>query len=332
MDYRNLGQAGLRVSSLCLGTMNFGDPVDERAGAEIIRRFVDLGGTFIDTANVYHKGRSEEIVGKGLQGIRDRVILATKVNRRMGDGPNDGGSSRKHILKAFHDSLKRLQTDYIDLYWIHRPDPATPIEETLETLDVLVKRGDVRYVGCSTFPAWQTVEALWASERRNVVRFVAEQPPFSILERRAETRVFPMCDRHGLGVVSWSPLAGGWLAGAYQPEGASPTDTRASSPRWSASRLFSTSDTWAARRFDVVEKLRPMALELGVSLAVFSVAWAMGHSAVTAPIVGSRTTEHLEEILSAADVEIPAEMRERIDSLVPPGESLWFADDPGHVI
>jgi len=312
--------------------MSFGDPVDEKTAVQMVRRFVDQGGTFIDTADVYHRGRSEEVVGKALKGIRRRVVLATKVNRPMGDGPNDSGNGRAHILDAIHASLQRLQTDYVDLYWMHRPDPRTPIAETLETLDMLVKQGIVRYVACSTFPAWRTVEALWESDRRHLVSFIAEQPPFSILERTAEARLFPMCERLGLGVVSWSPLAGGWLAGAYRPDGTAPAESRLASPVWSKSRLFSMDDDWAKRRFAVVEALRPLAADLGASLAAFSVAWVLRHPGVTSPIVGPRTAGQLDDVLASIDVLIDEDVRERVDDLVKPGESLWFADDPGHVI
>ncbi len=211
--------------------MNFGGPTSEDEAIRIIRRFLDAGGNFIDTANVYNQGRSEEIVGKAIKGKRDSVVLATKVHFPMGDGPNDYGNSRKHIMHQIEQSLRRLGTDYIDIYYIHRPDPTTPLEETLDTLNDLVHKGYVRYIGTSTFPAWQLVEAQWICDKRNYVRFVVERPLYSIIERQIEARIIPYAGKYGVGLVTWSPLAEGWLTGKYL-KGVSPDSRSAKHPEW----------------------------------------------------------------------------------------------------
>lgn len=330
VKYKSLGRTGLKVSRLCLGTMNFGSPTEEKASLEIVDRYVSEGGNFIDTANVYNHGVSEEIVGKALRGRRDSVVLATKVHGKMGPGPNDQGNGKKHIISEVEKSLKRLNTDYIDLYWIHRPDPTTPVEETLEALDYLVNRGYVRFVGTSTFPAWQIVEALWTSERRNLVRFSAEQPPYSIIERQIEARILPTAERFGLGIVSWSPLAGGWLAGRYRRDRDVPEGSRVSKhPEWSDMAIETQ---FAERRFQVVDEIEKTAKELGVSMATVSLAWVLSNPLVTAPIIGPRTAEHLEDYLKACEIELPEEFIARIDELVPPGTSIWQRVNPSFVI
>ena len=218
MEYRKLGRTGVKVSPLCLGTMMFGKRGndDHADSIRIIHRALDAGINFVDTANVYSNGESEEIVGKALKDRRDQVILATKVHGARGDGPNDRGNSRVHILREVENSLRRLQTDYIDLYQIHRPDPATPIEETLRALDQLVRDGKVRYIGSSTFAAWELVESYWTSAHFNISRFECEQPPYSIFVRAIEKDVLPVCEKYGSGVIPWSPLNRGWLAGKYR--------------------------------------------------------------------------------------------------------------------
>jgi aryl-alcohol dehydrogenase-like predicted oxidoreductase len=216
MDYRTLGRAGMKVSPLCLGCMNFGDPTDEQDSIRIIHAALDAGINFLDTADVYNHGVSEQIVGKAIKDRREHVVLATKVHGRMGDDPNDAGNSRAHIIQGVEDSLRRLDTDHIDLYQLHRPDTATPMDEQLDALSDLIHQGKVRYIGTSTFPAWELCEALWISDRNNYERFVSEQPPYSILRRGIETEVLPFCNKYGFAVLPWSPLAGGWLTGKYR--------------------------------------------------------------------------------------------------------------------
>lgn len=330
MNYKNIGKTGLKVSELCLGTMNFGNPTDEKTSLQIIDKFINEGGNFIDTANVYNHGLSEEIVGKALKGRRDSVVLATKVHGKMGDGPNDGGNGKKHILKEVENSLRRLQTDYIDLYWIHRPDPSTPIEETLEALDYLVQKGFVRFVGTSTFPAWQIVESLWISDRKNLVKFCAEQPPYSIIERQVENRILPMCEHFGLGVVSWSPLAGGWLAGRYKRGKLAPQDSRAAKhPEWNDMNVEAKS---ADQRFNIIEEIEKYAAKLNTSMASLSLAWVMSNPIITAPIIGPKTMDHLNDYLKTVDLKVPEEFKRKIDELIPSGTSLWQSENASFVI
>ncbi len=330
MNYKNLGKTGLKVSELCLGTMNFGNPTDESTSLQIIDKFINEGGNFIDTANVYNHGVSEEIVGKALKGRRDSIVLATKVHGKMGPGPNDGGNGKKHILKEVENSLKRLHTDYIDLYWIHRPDPSTPMEETLEALDYLVQKGYVRFVGTSTFPAWQIVEALWISDKKNLVKFCAEQPPYSIIERQVENRILPMCEHFGLGVVSWSPLAGGWLAGRYKRGKSVPQDSRAAKhPEWKDMIVEAKS---AEQRFDIIEEIEKFAEKMNTSMASLSLAWVMSNPVITSPIIGPKTMDHLNDYLRTIDLKVPEEFKRRIDELIPSGTSLWQSENTSFVI
>jgi aryl-alcohol dehydrogenase-like predicted oxidoreductase len=316
MDYLNLGRAGVKVSPLCLGCMNFGNPTDEAESLRIIHEALDAGINFIDTANVYNRGASETIVGKALKGKRDQVVLATKVHGVMGEGPNERGNSRYHITQQVEASLRRLDTDHIDLYQLHRPDPDTPMDEQLGVLTDLVRQGKVRYIGTSTFPAWELCEALWISDKYRYERFVCEQPPYSILVRGIEKEVLPFCAEHGFGVIPWSPLGGGWLTGKYRKGQAAPSDSRAGRRGWDLSSPESQ------RRLDAVEKLIPLAEGLGVPLSQFSLAWVLAQPTVTAPIMGPRTTEQLHDNLKALDVEIPEEVLEEVDEIVPPETDL----------
>ncbi|HZT96035.1 MAG TPA: aldo/keto reductase [Chloroflexota bacterium] len=321
MEYRTLGRTGVKVSPLCLGTMMFGQRgnPDHEDSVRIIHRALDAGINFVDTANVYSDGESEEIVGKALRGRRDEVILATKVHGVRGPGPNDRGNSRVHILREVENSLRRLQTDYIDLYQIHRPDPDTSIEETLRALDQLVRDGKVRYIGSSTFAAWELVESYWVSDRYNLVRFECEQPPYSIFVRAIEKDVLPVCVKYGTGVIPWSPLNRGWLAGKYRRN--QPVDPQSRAGR-SDPFIDSPESESGRRKLELVEQLIPMAEEIGVNLAQYALAWTLMNPAITAPIIGPRIMSQLEDNLKAVEVRIPEEHLRRIDELVPPGTDV----------
>jgi aryl-alcohol dehydrogenase-like predicted oxidoreductase len=299
--------------------MNFGDlGTDKDEAARIVHASLDRGLNFFDTANVYSRGRSEEMLGAALsEGRRDKAIVATKVHGVMGEGPNDQGNSRTHIMRMVEDSLRRLQTDWIDLYQLHRPDPDTPIEETLEALDDLVTAGKVRYIGISTFAAWQTVEALWVSDRRGLARIVSEQPPYNVLHREIEKEVLPVCQRYSLAVLPWSPLSGGILSGKYRKG----QDLPAGSRFERMGRKLQSSR--AQRQLAIVEELLPLAADLGITLTQLALAWLLAQSAVTAPIIGPRTLEQLEDNAAAVDVTLSAAILSRIDELVPPGTSTW---------
>jgi aryl-alcohol dehydrogenase-like predicted oxidoreductase len=309
------------VSPLCLGAMMFGawgNP-DHDDGIRIIHRALDGGINFIDTADVYSRGESEEIVGKALAGARrDNVILATKVHGTMGDDPNEFGNTRRWIVREVENSLRRLGTDWIDLYQIHRPEADTAIDETLGALTDLVRAGKVRYIGSSTFPASQIVEAQWVAERRGRERFVCEQPPYSMLVRAIENDVLPTCQRHGMGVIPWSPLASGWLSGRYRLATDVPTSRR-------AQMLPSRYDMSLAdnqRKLEAADALAALAEEAGLSLIEMALAWVIRHPAVTAAIIGPRKMEHLESQLPAADVRLSDELLDRIDEIVPPGSNI----------
>jgi aryl-alcohol dehydrogenase-like predicted oxidoreductase len=326
MDYRTLGRTGVAVSPLCLGAMMFGDwgNKDHDDSVRIIHAALDAGINFIDTADVYSRGESETIVGKALAGgRRDDVVLATKVHGSMGDDPNQFGNSRRWIIREVEASLKRLNTDWIDLYQIHRPEPVTTdIDETLGALTDLVHQGKVRYIGSSTFPASQIVEAQWVAKERNRERFVTEQPPYSMLVRGVENDVLPTCRRHGMGVIPWSPLAGGWLSGAWRKGQDAPDSTRAD--RLPARYDLSIPEN--QRKLDVVEELAQVAEQAGLTLIQLAIAFVINHPAVTAAIIGPRTMEHLESQLAAADVTIDPAVLDRIDEIVPPGSNVNVAD------
>ena len=325
MELRPFGRTGVQVSPLCLGAMMFGkwgNP-DHDESVRIIRAALDAGINFIDTADVYSRGESEEIVAKALAGgRREHVFLATKVHGKMGDDPNQYGNSRRWIIREVEDSLRRLGTDYIDLYQIHRPEPDTDIEETLGALTDLVRAGKVRYIGSSTFPASRIVEAQWAARDRRLERFVCEQPPYSILARGIEADVLPTARRHGMAVIPWSPLSGGWLSGRWRKGADTPVSPRAKL----VPRRYDLSLPGNQRKLEVADALARLADEAGLSLIHMALAFVIRHPAVTAAIIGPRTMEHLESQLGAVDVVLDDALLDRIDELVPPGTNLNPAD------
>ncbi len=325
MQYRTLGGTGVKVSPLCLGVMMFGSwgNPDHDDAVRVIHRALDASINFIDTADVYSAGESEEIVAKALAGgKRDDVVLATKFHFPMSDNPNHGGNSRRWIMKEVEDSLRRLKTDWIDLYQVHRPDPSTDIDETLGALTDLVHAGKVRYIGSSTFPAHSIVEAQWIAQRRGRERFVCEQPPYSILVRGIEADVLPVCQRYGMGVIPWSPLAGGWLTGGYRKGKELPTSQRLDK----VPRGYDMSLPGNQLKLEAAESLALLAEEADLSLIELALAFVIEHPAVTAAIIGPRTMEQLESQLSAADVTLDAAVLDRIDEIVAPGTTLNPAD------
>jgi aryl-alcohol dehydrogenase-like predicted oxidoreductase len=323
MEYRLLGRTGVAVSPLCLGAMMFGPwGNDDRADAiRIIHRALDAGINVVDTADVYSGGVSEEIVGDALRGRRDDVVLATKFFIPMDDRPNHGGGSRRWIIREVEASLRRLKTDYIDLYQVHRPSPTTDVEETLGALTDLVHQGKVRYIGSSSYSASQIVEAQWASRERNLARFVTEQPPYSILVRGIEEDILPTTQRYGMGTLVYSPLSGGWLTGRWRKD-APGTPTSAARP----SARFDMSTAANQRKLAVVEEIALLAERSGMTMIELALAWAINHPGVTSAIIGPRTMEQLESQLPAVDVTLDTEILDRIDELVAPGVTL-NADD-----
>jgi aryl-alcohol dehydrogenase-like predicted oxidoreductase len=330
MEYRSFGRTGLKVSPLCLGTMMLGawGNRDHAEAIRIIHRALDAGINFVDTANGYSEGESEVIVGKALAGRRHQVVLATKVFAPMGPAPTERGLSRKAIGEQVGNSLRRLGTEVIDLYQIHRPDPTTPLTETLSTLNDLVRQGKVRYIGLSTnhvagsglwdkrFSAWEIVEALWLSDRHGWERFVSFQPPYSILRRVMEVEHFPMTEHFGLGNLVWSPLEGGWLSGKYRRGARNPLDTERA-----RSWIGDLANPKFKRRIEVVEQLVPFAEAHGTTLSRLATAWVLRNPAVHSAIIGPRTMEQLEDSLGALEVELTPEELTKIDELVPPGTS-----------
>ena len=326
MEHRQLGHTGVSVSKFCLGAMMFGawgNP-DHDDSIRIIHAALDAGINFIDTADVYGQGESEEIVGKALAGgRRNDTILATKFHNAMGEDPNQQGNSRRWITRAVEDSLRRLGTDWIDLYQVHRIDPRTDIEETLSALSDLVHQGKIRYIGSSTFPASQIVEAQWVARDRHLQRFVTEQPPYSMLVRAVEADVLPTCLRHGMAVMSYSPLTGGWLSGRWRKDTGQQSSSR-------ANRLperFDLSQPANQRKLDAVEDLAQLAEQTGITLIQLAIAFVLNHPAITAALIGPRTMEQLESQLTAADVVLDEAVLDRIDQIVPPGTTLNPADN-----
>jgi aryl-alcohol dehydrogenase-like predicted oxidoreductase len=323
MDYRTLGTTGTKVTPLCLGAMMFGawgNP-DHDESVRIIHRALDAGINFIDTADVYSRGESEEIVGKALAGgRRDNVVLATKVHGTMGDDPNEFGNGRRWIIKEVENSLRRLGTDWIDLYQIHRPEIDTGWDETLGALSDLVRQGKVRHIGSSTFPAPWIVENQWVAEKRGRERYVTEQPPYSLLVRGIEKDVLPTCQKYNMGVIPWSPLAGGWLSGRYTSADPAPASAMRSS--FGGGSRFDAAAPENARKLEAVRALTALADEAGMTLIELAIAFVINHPAVTAAIIGPRTMDHLESQLTAADVTLTEEILDRIDEIVPPGVNL----------
>lgn len=317
MEYRLLGRTGVRVAPLGIGTLNFGNPTPEAEAARIIERALDAGLNLIDTANSYNNGESEAIIGRVLaaSGRRHEVVLATKAHFPTGPGPNERGNSRLHLVRACEDSLRRLRSDHIDLYQIHRPDPYTPVEETLAALSDLVRQGKLRYVGCSTHPAWRVMEALMVSELRGYVRYVSEQPPYNLLDRRIENELVPLCQAHGLALLPWAPMAQGVLAGRYGDAGAVPADSRA------AQRGGVYADRVTERGVELGRRFAALAHGHGLPPAQLALLWVMEQPGITAPIFGPRNVEQLEQILPTLELRLSDELRAACDELVPPGSA-----------
>ena len=329
MDYRSLGRTGMQVSKLSLGSMLFSGETDEADATALLEHAIAAGVNSIDTANIYGRGRSEEILGRALArtGQRQQLVLATKVHVRMDDAnPNAAGNHRRHIIEQCHASLRRLQTDYVDIYYIHRPSIEVPIDETLRALDDLVRAGYVRYIGTSSFAAWQILEALWAAKEYHLNRFVVEQTPYHLLDRRVERELMPMAQTYGVGLTLWSPLAGGFLSGKY----------RRGAPRPGTARFRETGapTAWAERHFvggayDVIELTAAIAAEKGCTPAQIAIAWAAQHEAVASVVLGARNVAQLDELLGAGDVQITADDLARLDRVSLPGGVIvpYYLDD-----
>lgn len=324
MEYVNLGRTGMKVSPLCLGTMNFGSRTDEATAAEMIDKSIDAGINFIDTANMYGNaeggqgpGSSEAMIGKAFEknGKRNQMVLATKIHSHMyPDDPNGGGLSRRHVISECEQSLKRLKTDYIDLYQLHAPMDYIPIDETLRALDDLVRSGKVRYIGTSNYNAWKIIEGLWTSGDLKLNRYVSEQPPYSMMFRLPERELFPMAEQYNIAVLPWSPLFGGFLAGRYKKGEDFPEDSRAAMKDWHQYWQSIVGD----RAWDLLDMLTSMAEEKNCTVSQLSLAWTLAQPAVTSPIIGPRTVEQLEDNIKALDVEITDEDKEKIDEIARP--------------
>jgi len=329
MEYRTLGRTGVRVSPICLGTDNFADPTPADEATRILNRALDEGLNLLDTGDVYAEGEGEKIIGRALKdnGKRHDVIIATKVDhgkRRPGFsiddpstfGPNDHGHTRLNVIRACESSLRRLQTDYIDLYQIHRHSPDIPLDETLGALSDLVRQGKVRYIGCSTHPAWVVQEAIMWSELKGYPRYISEQPPYNLLDRRIENELVPMCQRNGIGIITWAPMAMGVLAGRYQKAGEYPEGSRAKL------RGGFYADRVSDRGIEVGIEFTRIAKEVGLSPAQLAVLWCKDQPAITAPLIGPRTVAHLEDLLPVKDMTLDDATREACDALVPPGTAV----------
>ncbi|NLG29206.1 MAG: aldo/keto reductase [Chloroflexi bacterium] len=321
MEWVNLGRAGLKVSRPCLGTMTFGREADEATSFRILDRYTELGGCFVDTADMYSAGGSEEVVGRWLKqrGNREAIVLATKVWAVMGPGPNDGGLSRRHIQSAVEASLRRLQTDVIDLYQIHRWDASVPPEETLETLNDLVRQGKVRYIGASNLRAWQLAEYQHLAERHHWSHFVSIQPLFNALNRNIENELLPYAARAGIGVITYNPLAGGMLTGKYRPGEPLPPGTRLEAFQNYYERYY------AEAALELADKFVQAARERGVTPAQLALAWVMADPRVTCPILGARSLEQLDDTIAGAELKLSAEERAAIPAVLP---GRWVGRDP----
>ncbi len=318
MEYRSLGRSGVKVAPLGLGTGNFADPTPEDEASRIIHRTIDAGINLIDTGNSYSNGESEEIIGRALaQGNRrHEVILATKVFYRVGSGPNDEDLSRLHIIRACEDSLRRLKTDYIDLYQLHRPSPSIPVDETLGALTDLIQQGKVRYIGSSVHPSWKIMEAIMVSELKGYARLVCEQPPYNLLDRRIENEIVPMCQAYGLGIITWSPLAQGVLAGRYSSATELPADSRG------ALRGGIYSERITPQGIAIGKQVVSLAKERGISPAQLATLWVKDQPGITAPLIGPRTLEQLEHLLPVLEMKLEDDLAEACDRLVPPGSAV----------
>jgi aryl-alcohol dehydrogenase-like predicted oxidoreductase len=325
MEYVYLGRTGLQVSRFCLGTMTYGDwDLDEQNSLSILDRVFDSGINFVDTADTYGKGTSEQIIGKALKGRRDRIILATKFKVRTEEGPNGEGASRYRIMRQVEASLKRLNTDYIDLYQVHRPDPHTPLDETLRALDDLVTQGKVRYIGCSNFEAWRIVESLWVSEKMNLERFVTNQPSYNMFNRYIEQEILPASERHGLATLAYSPLDGGWLSGKYRAGRPLPDNSRGErmNPDAPANRA----------KLEKIEQLAVLSESRGIPLGQFALAWLLRRPDVI-PVVGIRNEKQLQDNLLALQVKLSEEEIDRVNQILPSpyqdfsqDGSFWFQE------
>jgi len=318
MEYRLLGRTGVKIAPLCLGSDNFANPTPEAESIAMIERAMDAGINLIDTSNSYAKGESERIIGRALaaSGRRDQVLVATKAHYPTGHGPNDCGNSRLHLMKACEDSLKRLQVDCIDLFQLHRPSFELPIEETMCALNDLVRQGKVRYVGCSTTPAWKAMESIMVSELKGYVRFVSEQPPYNLLDRRIENEMVPFCQEYQLGIFPWSPLAMGILAGRYADADKTPEASRA------ALRGGIYAERVTARGIEVGSRFVQLAKDRGISPAQMAVLWVKDQPGITAPLIGPRTLEQLEHFLPVMEMQLDDQTRAACDALVPPGSAV----------
>lgn len=327
MKYRSLGRTGVQVSSLCLGTMNFGGRCDETEARKILETAVSNGLNFIDTANAYGhepldfkigRGRSEEIIGRFLHqtGQRDRIVLATKAYFRMTEDPNGWGSSRRHIIEQCEESLKRLKTDYIDLYQLHHPHNSIPIDETLRALDDLVRAGKIRYIGTSSFAAWQLIESLWVSKEYHLNRFICEQPAYNLLDRRIERELVPMAQTYGFGIIPWSPTAAGFLTGKYKRNQPLPSDSRFAT-FWRGLEKRHMIDA----AFDIIDQLTALSQEKECTLYQLALAWCMQQPGITSPIIGPRTNIHLLDSLKATEITLDDTDNAKIDQIAPPGRA-----------
>ncbi|SFJ97595.1 aldo/keto reductase [Celeribacter neptunius] len=315
MQMNTLGRSGLSLSHFGLGTMSLLTSNSESEAIHLTHKALDAGINLIDTADIYDNGAIETVLGKALKSRRDEVVLATKIGLPMHGDPQKSGGGRAWITEAVEDSLRRLGTDYIDLYQQHRPDLKTPLEETLRAFEDLIKAGKVRQIGSSTFPAEMLIRAQWAAERENLTGFVSEQAPYSILVRGIEAEVLPTCQRYGMGALVWSPLNGGWLTGKYRRNIEAPEGSRAAS-----GNPFVRADDEA--KLTLVEQLAPLAEAAGMSLMQMSLAWTGAHPAVTSTLIGPRTEDQLDALLSAAEISLSAELLDAIDEIVAPGRNV----------
>lgn len=323
MEYRALGRTGVQVSELCLGAMMFGGRTEPADSLPIIDAALDAGVNFVDTANVYSRGHSEEVVGEALaaHSKRDRVVLATKVHGRMdNDDPNASGNSRRHLIAQCEASLRRLRTDWIDLYQIHRPSPGVPIDEVLRALDDLVRAGKVRYFGFSTFAAWQVVESIWVAKELGTNRVICEQPPYHLLDRRIERELVPVAQTYGLALIPWSPLAGGFLTGKYRRGQAAPEGSRIARQSGGAN-LVHNGRVFNDAAFEVLDVVEALAKEKGCTPSQLALAWCCHQPAVTSPIIGPRTMDQLEDNLASLEVELTDADRVRLDEVALPGRA-----------